>query len=66
MNGRILEYEVYGRGVVRTKLPWWMRRHIIYDLKLGLSYEAKIRARTSSGWGIPVFRWFQTHEEAGS
>ncbi|CAB4021408.1 fibronectin type III domain-containing -like, partial [Paramuricea clavata] len=61
-NGKILEYEVYGRQIVRTKLPWWMRRHIIYNLNLETVYEAKIRARTSSGWGIPVFRWFQTHD----
>ena len=60
MNGKILNYEVFGKGVVTTLLPWWMRRHIVYDLNFNSTYEAKLRAKTSSGWGEPVFRWFAT------
>lgn len=59
-NGKILQYEVSGRGVVKILLPWWMRRHIIYDLEYNSTYEAQLRARTSTGWGKPVIRWFKT------
>ena len=65
MNGKIIGYEVYGNNIVRTFLPWWQRRHIIYDLDPDSIYEAKIRAKTKSGFGTPVFRWFKTHETEG-
>lgn len=65
-NGIILGYQVYGRNIRRIPLPWYKRRFIIPLLKTNQVYEAKLRARTSSGWGIPVFRWFQTHNKTGS
>ena len=60
-NGIIRSYQIYGKGITRTNVSWYARSYIIWNLSPNNVYEAKIRARTNTGWGVPVFRWFQTH-----
>ena len=59
-NGKILGYRVYGNNIVTTNLPWWSRRHIIYSLSPEETYEAKLQAKTSTGWGEEGAVWFNT------